>query len=119
MRGTVLKRVILVALAVILTTGCATVQSNSTTTDKLNPGAELRRGDYLTSAGGGYRLILQRDGNLVLYDRRNRALWSSDTQGMPVEKCTMQGDGNLVLYLQDGQPVWASNTQGHPGAFLW
>ena len=120
MRGAVLKNVILIELAAILTIGCATVQSNPTTTrDKLLPGEELKRGDDLISENGQYRLILQRDGNLVLYGPRERPLWSSDTEGIPVEKCIMQRDGNLVLYLPTGQRVWASYTHGYPPPFLW
>lgn len=123
MRATVLKRVVLVALVVILTLSCVTVQSNPTTTryegDKLGSGEELRRGDYIKSANGEYRLILQRDGNLVLYGPRNQPLWSTNTQGNPVERCIMQTDGNLVLYLPDGRSVWNSNTQYYPGSFLW
>ncbi len=87
--------------------------------DKLGMGEELKRGDYLKSANGRYRLILQRDGNLVLYGPRNQPLWSTNTQGNPVEKCIMQTDGNLVLYLPNGQPIWNSNTQRYPGSFLW
>ncbi len=86
--------------------------------DKLNPGETLRRGEHLTSANGQYKLLMQRDGNLVLYGPRNQPLWSSNTQGTPVEECMMQRDGNLVLYLRDGQPVWASSTEGNPGSFL-
>ncbi len=123
MRATVLKRVVPLALVVILTLSCVTVQSNSATTryegDKLAPGEELRRGDYIKSANREYRLILQRDGNLVLYGPRNQPLWSTNTQGNPVERCIMQTDGNLVLYLPDGRPIWNSNTQSYPGSFLW
>ncbi len=118
MRGAVLKRVILMALAAILMAGCATVPATIYASDLLRAGESLKRGDYLTSLNGQYRLILQRDGNLVLYGPREQALWSSNTQGMPIEKCIMQGDGNLVLYLSNGQPVWSSNTPRYPGAFL-
>jgi hypothetical protein len=86
--------------------------------DKLNPGEMLRRGERLTSGNDQYRLTMQDDGNLVLYDVSNRPLWASNTDGKAVEKCIMQVDGNLVLYLYNGQAVWASNTQGKPGSYL-
>lgn len=86
--------------------------------DTLNSGEMLKRGDQLTSRNRQYRLILQQDGNLVLYGARKEPLWASNTQGQRVEKCIMQTDGNLVLYLHNGQPVWASNTNGRPGSFL-
>ena len=90
----------------------------SVTGDKLNPGEMLRKGEQLTSNNRQYRLILQHDGNLVLYGGRKEPLWASNTLGRGVEKCLMQTDGNLVIYLYNDQPVWASNTHGKPGSFL-
>jgi hypothetical protein len=86
--------------------------------DRLNPGEMLRVEEHLTSDNHQYRLVMQNDGNLVLYDARRHPLWSSNTQGQRVEKCIMQRDGNLVLYLHNGQPAWSSNTQGKPGSYL-
>ncbi len=87
--------------------------------DRLNPGELLRTEQQITSANGQYRLIMQRDGNLVLYDdARRQLLWESNTQGQRVERVIMQRDGNLVLYLRNGQPAWASNTSGKPGSYL-
>jgi len=113
------KHFVMVTLLILCTAlvvfGHATVYAS----DMLYPGEELKKGDNLTSANGRYKLIFQTDGNLVLYGRGYRALWSSNTQGRPVEKCIMQTDGNLVLYLRGGQPVWNSKTYRFPGSFLW
>jgi len=113
------KHFMMVALLILCTAlvvfGHATVYAS----DMLYPGEELKKGDNLTSANNRYQLIFQRDGNLVLYGPRNRALWSSNTQGRPVEKCIMQTDGNLVLYLPGGQAIWNSKTYRFPGSFLW
>ena len=86
--------------------------------DTLNPGETLRRGDNLTSSNGRYRLIMQHDGNLVLYGGRRDPLWATNTQGQRVERCVMQSDGNLVLRDKNGKVVWAANTYGHPNATL-
>ena len=86
--------------------------------DRLHPGEMLRVEEHLSSNNHQYRLVLQRDGNLVLYDARRQSLWASNTDGQRVEKCIMQRDGNLVLYHRNGQPVWASNTVGKPGSYL-
>ena len=89
--------------------------------DRLNPGELLRAEteQQITSANGQYRLIMQKDGNLVLYDdARRQLLWESNTRGQRVDRVIMQRDGNLVLYLHSGQPAWASNTAGKPGSFL-
>jgi hypothetical protein len=89
--------------------------------DRLNPGELLRAEteQQITSANRQYRLIMQRDGNLVLYDDAKRQLlWESKTQGQKVDRVIMQRDGNLVIYLSNGQPAWSSNTFGKPGSFL-
>ncbi len=53
--------------------------------------------------------VFQTDGNLVLYDRDNKAVWASNTEGMG-EYLAMQDDGNLVIYDRRDIAVWASNT---------
>jgi hypothetical protein len=86
--------------------------------DQLPAGSNLIIGRELTSADGTYRLAMQTDGNLVLYDGGGEALWSSRTAGKPVVQCAMQDDGNLVLDDQAGNAVWASGSAGHPGSHL-
>jgi hypothetical protein len=74
--------------------------------------------DSLTSNNGRFRLVMQNDGNLVLYDG-NSVRWATGTNGRDVEFCIMQSDGNLVLYLEgSGSATWASNTNGNPGSYL-
>jgi len=106
---------LLILCTALVVLGHATVYA----ADRLYPGEELKIGDYLKSANGKYRLILQRDGNLVLYGPRNQPMWSTNTQGIPVERCIMQRDGNLVLYVPGGQPAWNTGTQQSPGSFLY
>jgi hypothetical protein len=43
-------------------------------------------------------LIMQTDGNLVLYDTSGQARWDSKTQGNPGAFLNVQDDGNLVVY---------------------
>ncbi len=109
-----LKATTLVLCVTLVALSAATVYAG----DTLNPGEMLRRGERLTSGNHRYTLIMQPDGNLVLYDARRHPLWASNTQGQRVERCIMQTDGNLVLYLYNGQPVWASRTDAKPGSFL-
>jgi hypothetical protein len=64
-------------------------------------------GDVARSPDGRTRLILQTDGNLVLY-LGSTALWASGTNsGVSLRS---QSDGNLVLVNAAGNPVWASGT---------
>lgn len=63
------------------------------------------------------RLIMQSDGNLVVYDEFNIPRWASNTLNRGY-KAEFQTDGNFVVYTRSGHPVWASETSGHPGAKL-
>lgn len=76
--------------------------------------ATILPGQGLTSPNGVYTLILQGDGNLVVYSC-GRPAWSSSTaypagSGM---KLVLQSDCNLVLVPPSSQPVnWDSGTAG-------
>jgi hypothetical protein len=63
-------------------------------------------------------LILQADGNLVLYNpmtegRNDKPIWASNTNGKDIKPTlTLLDDGNLVLFgsKHQGEILWASNT---------
>jgi pimeloyl-ACP methyl ester carboxylesterase len=74
----------------------------------------LRRGEYLTSANGRYRLEYQWDGNLVVYDETGAALWWSGTWGPP-SAAWMRADGGFVIFNGYDEPVWDSGTRGPLG----
>jgi hypothetical protein len=82
----------------------------------LNPGEDLQPGAYLLSPDHEYQLIMQGDGNLVLYNAAKEALWSSQTSG-PGNYAAMQTDGNFVVY-SGGTALWNSMTSGFSGAYL-
>jgi hypothetical protein len=75
-----------------------------------------RNAFFATQTGGvgqgPFKLVVQNDGNMCLYDRNNTATWSSNTwnQGQAPYHLTMQDDRNLVLYDRNAKPIWASNT---------
>jgi hypothetical protein len=54
------------------------------------------------------KLVMQSDGNLVLYSTSGHALWSTGTYSTPANRLVMQNDGNLVLYDNNGQVYWSS-----------
>jgi len=60
------------------------------------------------------RLVMQDDGNLVLYNQYYQALWSSQTSGHGVAPFFffVQGDGNLVIYDSNDTPTWWTGTTG-------
>lgn len=78
--------------------------------DTLQKGEKLEVGQSLTSNNGAYRLVLQDDGNLVLY-AGEQSVWATATDGQDVQRAEVQEDGNFVLYTPD-KPVWASQTAG-------
>lgn len=71
--------------------------------------AYLRPGWYLVSTNGRYKLLMQGDGNLVLYSG-TRPLWHAGTHGNSGAYLVIQGDGNLVVYSATGRPLWNSAT---------
>jgi hypothetical protein len=76
---------------------------------ELGPDRQLNSGDWLES--GGYRLVMQTDGNLVLYGPGG-PLWASYTRSDGAVLVN-QGDGNLVIYTRDRQgTLWSSRTNG-------
>jgi hypothetical protein len=87
------------------------------TCGELTPGQSLAQGAYASSCNGEYMLLMQGDGNVVLYEG-STVLWATGTNGAGGTHLDMQTDGNLVLYTASQAPVWATNTSGHPGAYL-
>ena len=103
--------------------------------DRLGAGMSLAQGTGLVSRGGAARLVLQSDGNLVVYVD-GAPTWATGTRdiaalvmqadgnlvgytaagyprfvrlGEPGTQVVMQDDGNLVTYAPDGHPLWASH----------
>jgi RHS repeat-associated protein len=61
----------------------------------------------------GAYATLQTDGNLVVYDVNNVALWSSGTSGTYADRLDMENDGRIILY----KAAWNSGTS--QGQFHW
>ncbi len=83
----------------------------------LVPGSHLNAGHSITSPDEQYRLSMQADGNLVVYNSVGTGVWETGTIASG-SYLAMQADGNLVVYNASGAPLWASNTAGNPGAYL-
>ena len=108
--------------------------------DVIRPGEVLNPGQSISSRSGRYRFVYQSDGNLVLYDgnaalwashtrgrplgvvimqgdgnlviytRGGKPIWQSNTWRDAGSRLVVQDDGNVVIYRPDGRPVWATNT---------
>ena len=106
-----------IVLAVSISIAIQAIMIDAANTDTLHAGESLKAGQQLTSGGGVAKLVVQGDGNLVLYQTNTGAqndpvLWASNTHtsnsnGLHLD---LQGDGNLVFYWDPGRVVWASNT---------
>jgi hypothetical protein len=74
---------------------------------------------YGTTGYPGAVLVLQTDGNLVIYKTSTaahtaaNALWGSGTDNHPGDAMFLQPDGNLVIYSTVGQAVWATGTYNY------
>lgn len=58
-----------------------------------------------------YRLVMQEDGNLVVYDNTNIALWNSNTHTKKSMRknpylCHLNTDGNLMIKDKDNKIIW-------------
>ncbi len=98
------------------------------------PGEILNPGDQRTSPNGAYTLIMQSDGNLVLYANSagggQTAVWAS--QNPPVGNSSINRNGIEagstavvsqngvfgVWYPNQNTTQWATFTSGYPGAYV-
>ncbi|OJJ42411.1 hypothetical protein ASPZODRAFT_147396 [Penicilliopsis zonata CBS 506.65] len=75
-------------------------------------GGECRFQNTATQRNDIKGIIMQEDGNMVIYDHHQKPVWATNTgPGGPGDStviCTVQNDGNVVLYK--GTPIWSSNT---------
>ncbi|WP_328299965.1 hypothetical protein OG389_20770 [Streptomyces sp. NBC_00435] len=98
-----------------------------------HPGERLVSGETLASPLRNTELVMQADGNLVLYALGNPGgyklpLWSTGTYGNPGAYAAMQADGNFVVYKKGGGDrtggaLWSTGTYGdrtdtYPGVYL-
>ncbi|XWV24456.1 mannose-specific lectin [Tupanvirus deep ocean] len=92
--------------AAFVVTNYTLVSNDLDNNNTLSQGQSLVQGDY--------KLLVQSDGNLALYDSSQTQLvvWSTNTtgQGTPPYSMTLQTDGNLCLYDSTGKSLWCSNT---------
>jgi hypothetical protein len=82
--------------------------------DTLSQGEQLSRGESLLSNNGCFRLIMQGDGNLVVYGNTMKPIWNAGSNG-PADKAIMQNDGNFVVYKPNMEPVWAAHPENRQG----
>jgi len=72
----------------------------------------------LVSPNQQYKLSYQSDGDLVVYDKSNKPIWSTKTAGKTPNKLVFQADGNLVLHGAITNVFWESNSHDKGGKSL-
>ena len=83
----------------------------------INEGTTLKPGQAVYSASRNHELLMQGDGNLVLYNTTNgAAVWNSRTYGNAGAYAVFQDDGNFVVYGANGAALWYSATNGQSGS---
>lgn len=90
--------------------------------------SKLQKNEVIYSANGWYKIKMQNDGNLVIYNKNagsgevpSAAVWSSNTSQSAAHYAYFQADGNLVLYDNTGvggtgNIVWSWNQGQYNGA---
>ncbi|WP_249182485.1 protease pro-enzyme activation domain-containing protein [Burkholderia ambifaria] len=83
----------------------------------INEGTTLKPGQAVYSASRNHQLLMQGDGNLVLYNTTNgAAVWNTRTYGNAGAYAVFQNDGNFVVYSANGAVLWYSATYGQSGS---
>lgn len=86
--------------------------------DRLYNGNMLSSSYYIRSSDLRYALLMQADGNLILFGPGYHVLWASGTNGNPGAYLGLQNDGNIVIYSSSGKAIWATNTNGQSLSYL-
>jgi hypothetical protein len=63
------------------------------------------------------KLIMQPDGNAVLYDDTVTVFWSAGTNGNPGSSLLVQDDGNLVILSPQSAVLWCRFHQHFTSTF--
>jgi polysaccharide biosynthesis protein PslG len=107
----------------------ATLVNSAATGPVLQDAHGARLWSPVANPSGTYQLVVQNDGNLVLYDSGQHAVWASGTAGLRpgqilrpgdtaiyspdrAARLILQADGNLVLYGAGDTPLWSAGTSG-------
>ena len=90
---------------------------NRASRDTLYAGESLGVDQSLTSQNRLYRLVVQKDGNVVEYGPEGK-IWTSKTLGREASMLLNQLDGNIVAKDAAGNTLCAFGTSGREGAYL-
>ena|SRR5689334_22004122 len=103
-------------ITLILCVAAITYSTGALAADTLIAETNLTAGQNLVSRNGVYSLVMQTDGNLVLYylSPGSNAVPTGFSSGRGGSYARMQMDGNFVVYKSNGTWHWTSQTGGRP-----
>ncbi|MFV0461070.1 MAG: putative Ig domain-containing protein, partial [Actinomycetales bacterium] len=87
-----------------------TVASSCQSNNEEIAAGQFRASSSATPLGLPYVLVMQFDGNAVVYAPDFKPIWDTHTAGNPGARLVMQGDGNLVVYSTQDRALWSSRT---------
>eukprot|EP00672_Neobodo_designis_P016378 CAMPEP_0174849576 /NCGR_PEP_ID=MMETSP1114-20130205/16644_1 /TAXON_ID=312471 /ORGANISM="Neobodo designis, Strain CCAP 1951/1" /LENGTH=249 /DNA_ID=CAMNT_0016083947 /DNA_START=32 /DNA_END=778 /DNA_ORIENTATION=+ len=90
--------------------GCAGSKDNTASNSDFAKGAKFEKDVEFKSANDKFKIVLQADGNLVLYEGES-AKWASGTDGKEVTGAAVADDGDLVI-LNGEEKVWSAGVEG-------
>ncbi len=104
--------------AAVVTEAERVIEQPVVVNDRLKPGDQLKENQKITSANGEYYLIQQSDGNLVIYNSEEKAIWASGMNGKNVKRSVMQKNGSLAQHPGGYDLLlWSTQTDGNNGAY--
>jgi Ricin-type beta-trefoil lectin domain-like len=94
------------------------IEESASNKNRLLPGEQLRENQKLISANGEHNLVQQADGNLVIYNSEQKAIWASGMNEKNVKRSVMQQNGSLTQHPGGYDLViWSTQTDGNNGAY--
>ncbi len=97
------------AITAVVLAAPATAAVNPST---LNAPGVLHGGQQLVSQNANFRMLMGRNGDLLLYSPWHEVMWHSRTAGHHGAYLSLQSNGNLVVRAQSGKALWATKTRG-------
>ena len=105
-----MKRILATIILLLSALSASATVYNTVITTRNGGEQRLNPDDYIISSNGRYKLLMQWDGNLVVYRSDGAVIWASNSAGKGGAYALLQADYNLVVYTANRTPIWASNS---------
>ncbi|WP_375562229.1 CAP domain-containing protein [Bernardetia sp. OM2101] len=91
--------------------------NNNVAGTEMQMGNSMITNQRIYSPNKQHYLVMQSDGNLVVYTKNDKPTWATDTYGKGNGcRLDMQNDGHLVIYNASNRAIWASGTHSSRNA---